>query len=107
MNSQQALLELTLLNAEAQEESFERFFITGTKMGIPPEVLTRLHTLWEQVRIIGGHAIAIGKIIVERIFAFLRANPRIAVGAAIGLIVAYLLTGVPFIGPSWLRWRPC
>lgn len=99
MNSQQALLELTLLNAEAQEESFEKFFIAGTKMGIPPEVLTRLHTLWEQVQVVAGHAVAIGKIIVQRIFAFLSANPRIAIGVAIGLALTYLLTGVPFIGP--------
>lgn len=99
MNPKAALLELTLMNAEAEEESFEKFFISGTKMGIPTEVLTRLHQLWEQVQVIGGHAIAVGKIMVERIFAFLSANPRIAVGAAIGLALTYLLSGIPFIAP--------
>ncbi|BDT65953.1 hypothetical protein os1_01040 [Comamonadaceae bacterium OS-1] len=98
MNPKAALLELTLMNAEVDEESFENFFIKGTKMGIPAEVLTRLNQLWEQVQVIGGHVIAVGKIIVERMFAFLSANPRIAVGAAIGLAVGYLLTGIPFIG---------
>ena len=98
MNPEAALLELTLMNAEADEEGFEKFFVQGTKMGIPAEVLTRLSQLWDQVQVIGGHAIAIGKIIVQRIFAFLQANPRVAIGAAIGMAVAYLLTGIPFVG---------
>lgn len=99
MKPEVALLELTLMNAEAEEESFEKFFVRGTKMGIPVELLTRLSELWEQVQVIGGHVIAVGKIVVERIFAFLRANPRLPIGAAVGLIVWHLLTTIPLIGP--------
>lgn len=99
LSSNQALLELTLLNAETSDASFEDFFVAGIGKGLPPEVLTRLKELWDQTKLIGGELVAIGKIIVQKIFEFLKANPKLAIGLAMGVAVGALIGGIPIIGP--------
>lgn len=95
----QALMELTLLNAETSDERFEDFFVDGVGLGLPVEVLTRLKDLWGQTKRIGGEIVAIGKIIVQKIFEFLKANLNLMVGFAMGAAVGALVVGIPFIGP--------
>jgi hypothetical protein len=99
MNANEALLEMSLLNAEAEESEFEQIYLTGQKMGIAPEIMTRLRSIWTQTKVVRGESVAIGKIIVNRIFEFLKANPRIVVGVAIGMVIGYLIVGIPFLGP--------
>ena len=96
---EQGMFELSMLNAETSEAEFEEVIIEGIKMGIPPEILTRLQELWEATKEIAGEIVAIGKIIVMEIINFLRANATIAVGVAIGAAVSSLLLIIPFIGP--------
>lgn len=95
----QALMELTLLNAETSNKSFEDFFVAGADFGLPAEVLTRLKELWDQTKLIGGEIVAIGKIIVQNIFEFLKANLNLMVGFAMGVAVGALVGAIPFIGP--------
>lgn len=98
-NSEQGLFDLTLLNAESANASFDNIVLDGIRYGIPPEILTRLKVIWEQTKEIAGEFIAIGKIIVQMTFDFLKANPKLALGIALGATVSALIAGIPFIGP--------
>lgn len=59
-----ALLELTLLNAEQIDDNFDDLLIDSLKRNIPPEIVTRLLELWSQTKEVAGEVVAIGKIIV-------------------------------------------
>lgn len=100
MKPEAALLELTVVNAELQEtESFATAARELLDRGLPPEVVTRLQSLWEKTKVIGGEVIAVGKIIVKKIVDFFLANPGLAIGLAIGAAVAALVSAsIPFIG---------
>lgn len=99
LTPEQGLFELTLLNAEKIENDFDDVVLDGIKRGIPLEILTRLKELWEVSKNIAGEVIAVGKIIVSTIIEFIKANSRLAIGAAIGAAVTVLIAGIPFIGP--------
>lgn len=98
-SSEQALFELTLLNAESSKSEFDDVVISGLKRGIPPEILTRLKELWQHTKVVAGEVVAIGKIIVQKIIDFLLANEKLAIGLAIGAAVSVLIAGIPFLGP--------
>jgi hypothetical protein len=99
---EQALFELSMLNAEQLQIEFEEVVIEGMKRGIPAEILTRLKDLWEATQDIAGEIIAIGKIIVLAIIDFLKANPTLLAGMALGAAVSSLVLTVPFLGPLLL-----
>ena len=95
---EQGLFELTLINAEVTESSFDDVVVEALSRGIPPEIVTRLKDLWEQTKVIAGEIVAIGKIIVAQIFDFLRKNPKLTIGLALGAAVSVLIGGIPLIG---------
>lgn len=95
----QALLELTFLNAESSSVEFDDTLIASLKRGIPPELLTRLSELWNQTKVVAGEVIAVGKIIVRKIIEFLLENPKLSIGIAVGAFLSALVAGIPFIGP--------
>lgn len=99
LNSEQAMLEFTLLNAETTGQSFDDVVLEGLQRGIPPEMLTRMKSLWEQTKQIGNEVIEVGKIIVMKIIEFLKANPKLAASLAIGAAVYLLAHTIPLIGP--------
>lgn len=99
LNSEQAMLEFTLLNAETYGQSFDDVVLEGLQRGIPPELLTRMKSLWEKTKQIGNEVIEVGKIIVMKIIEFLRNNPKLAASLAIGAAVYLLAHAIPFIGP--------
>lgn len=99
LSPEEGLFELTLLNAEKKDYAFEDFVIEGVRKGIPLEIITRLQEVWRVTKNIAGEVIAIGKIIVIAIFDFLKANPLLTAGMAIGAAVSSLIFAVPFIGP--------
>ncbi|NOU15575.1 MAG: hypothetical protein HOO92_16705 [Methylococcaceae bacterium] len=94
-----ALIELTLLNAEHSDESFDDLLIDSLKRNIPPEIATRLLELWSQTKVVAGEVVAVGKIIVRKIIDFLLNNPKMTIGIAIGAALSVLVAGIPFIGP--------
>ena len=98
MTPEVAMLELTLRTAEQSESSFDDVFVLGLRGGLPAEVLTRLHDLWDKTLEIAGEVVAIGKIVINEIVAFIKANPGLAVGAALGAAVGLLISSVPFLG---------
>lgn len=99
LRSEQALFELTLLNAEASDDEFDEVIIPLLNRGIPPEILTRLLQLWEHTKTVAGEIVAVGKIIVRAIVDFLIANPKLTIGLAIGGALASLIAAIPFLGP--------
>jgi hypothetical protein len=99
LKPEQGMFELTLMNAEASSAQFDDVAVEVLNRGIPPELVTRLKELWEQTKVIAGEIVAIGKIIVRQIIEFLKQNPRLTVGMALGAAVAALIGGIPLIGP--------
>lgn len=99
LSKEQGVFELTLLNAELSREQFDDFVIMGVSRGIPVEIMTRLRGLWNLTKEIAGEVVAIGKIVVRKIFEFLKANPNLSIGIALGAAVGALISGIPFIGP--------
>lgn len=98
ITSEAAMLELTLRTAEQSDSAFDDVFVLGLRGGVPAEILTRLHDLWDKTLEIAGEVIAIGKIVINDIVAFIKANPALAVGAALGAAVGLLISSVPWIG---------
>jgi hypothetical protein len=94
-----ALMELTLLNADYFDDEFDDVIIASLKRNIPPEIITRLMELWSQTKEVAGEVIAIGKIIVRKIIEFLLDNPKLTIGIAIGVALGVLVAGIPLIGP--------
>lgn len=99
MTSELALLELTVIDAEAAPLTFAEAAKEMLNRGLPPELVTRLEDLWDKTKVIGGQVIAIGKIIVKKIIDFFLANPGLAIGLVIGAAVGALVSAsIPFIG---------
>lgn len=96
---EQGLFELSLMNAETSGSSFEDVVLDGINRGIPPEILTRLKELWDITKVVAGEIVAVGKIIVKSIIDFIKINPELTIGAALGASVSVLIAGIPFIGP--------
>ena len=99
LTKEQGLFELTLLNAETARDRFDDLVVEGLGMGIPAELMTRLQDLWEHTKVIAGEAVCFGKILVLRIFDFIKANRHLSIGLAIGAALAALVACIPFLGP--------
>lgn len=99
LTREQGAFELTLLNAEHSDGRFEDVLIDGLELGIPAEIMTRLESLWRVTKTIAGELVAIGKILVTQILAFMKAHPGIGIGVALGAAAGALTAGIPFIGP--------
>ncbi|WP_138411991.1 hypothetical protein [Stutzerimonas nosocomialis] len=92
------MFELTLLNAEVGPQSMDDILVVGLNRGIPPEIMTRLKALWTTTKMVAGEIVSIGKIVVVKIFEFLKANPNLTIGIALGAAVGALVAGIPFLG---------
>jgi len=99
INNTEAISRLKSLNEQTIGLSFHEFLLDGVQRKIPVEILTRMEDLWDTTQRIGKEIIAIGKIIVMKIFDFLKANPKLAAGMAVGVIVYFLSNTIPLIGP--------
>ena len=102
LSSEQALFELSMLNAERLQFEFDDVVVEGVKRGLPTEILTRLKDIWEATQDIAGEIIAIGKIIVMAIIDFFKANPTLTAGMVLGAAVSSLVLMIPFLGPLLL-----
>lgn len=98
LTKEQGAFELTLLNAEMTQEQLDNVMIQGLNMGIAPEIMTRIKSLWSITQLVAGEVIAVGKIIALKIFEFLKANPNLTIGLALGAAVGVLVAGIPFLG---------
>ncbi|MDH4562309.1 hypothetical protein [Pseudomonas sp. BN411] len=98
LTKERGMFELTLLNAAVSREQLDDVLVMGLNRGIPPEIMTRLESVWGMTRTIAGEVVAIGKIVVMKIFEFLKANPNLTIGIALGAAVGTLIAGIPFLG---------
>ncbi|MER0561913.1 hypothetical protein AAA518_10290 [Pseudomonas aeruginosa] len=98
LTKERGMFELTLLNAEVSREQLDDVLVMGLNRGIPPEIMTRLESMWGVTRMIAGEIVAIGKIVVVKIFEFLKANPNLTIGIALGAAVGTLIAGIPLLG---------
>lgn len=96
--SDEALMEISLLNAEAKSMTFDDFAVEALSLGIPPEIVTRMKTLWSATKQIGGELVKIGKILIGKIMEFLHKHPGLTVGLAIGAAASALIASIPFLG---------
>jgi uncharacterized membrane protein len=99
MTREAARFELTLLCAEQSAVSFDDVLVAGARHRIPAEFVTRLKSVWEFSRHLGGEVIEIGKIVVNQILKFLDAHPGMVWGLVVGTALAVLVSSVPILGP--------
>lgn len=95
----QANLELLLLSSEAEAISNGDIYAWLKDMGLPNEVAIRLKDFAEMTAEVGKRAIHVGKLILIKMIAFVKAHPKLAVGIAIGAAIGSLVSAIPWIGP--------
>jgi ElaB/YqjD/DUF883 family membrane-anchored ribosome-binding protein len=99
----QSNLKLALWNAEAESTTSSQFYAAVQELGLPQEVVSRLHELITFTKKVTGKVYAIGKIVLLKIIEFVKAHPFLVVGAGIGAVIgaaiAGLITSIPFVGP--------
>lgn len=99
--------KMDLLILESKASSFDEIeFVTDlTNKGVSKEIVTRLQLLGSQIKYVANQSIKIGKIILMKLWDFIKENPNLAIGMAIGLglavLAGMLLSIIPFIG-TWL-----
>lgn len=98
LTKEQGVFELTLLNAEVSRQQLDDVIVLGLNKGIAPEIMTRLEGLWSVTKTIAGEIVAVGKIVVLKIFEFFKANPNLTIGIALGAAVGALVAGIPVLG---------
>ena len=100
----EAELKLAVLNSNVAEMDRTDIVTRLTNMRLPQEVVTRIDELWDKTKVVGGHVIQIGKIILAEILKFAEKNPHlvlgVALGAAVGALVGMLVGIVPWIGAT-------
>lgn len=96
MNMNEAKLELAVIECDIVEDSKLELVTRLTNEGFPQEVVTRISQLWDQTKKIGEEIYHVGKIIISKILAFLKANPNLTAGMGVGLAIGIL---IPFVGP--------
>jgi len=99
MTNEQAMLELTLINAELPDQDFDDVVVEGLRSGILPELLTRMKSLWEQTKEFAGEVIEVGKIVVMQIIEFIRAHPKLGKSLALGAAAYFISHAIPVVGP--------
>ena len=103
----QAKGKLNLMSLEAQAVLLKEIdFVTLlVNANFPTEITSRLSKLLSATKKIGEQVIHIGKIILMKVLDFVKENPNLSIGIAVGLslsIISGLLSiTVPFIG-TWL-----
>jgi uncharacterized membrane protein len=95
---EQAELEMTLLQVDADSMSSSDLYVWLQQSGLSPELAGKLHNLVEKTKEIGGEVIAIGKIILIKIIEFAKENQNLAIGVVVGAVIAAMLSAIPVLG---------
>jgi len=85
---------------QSKDAVFEFFMIKN----LPKQVIHYITKLWDYTHTIGESVIAIGKIILLKIIDFIKENPNMAFGTALGAIAGAMassfISWIPFIGQA-------
>lgn len=102
LSAGQANLKLALWNAEAESVKSFEVYVQLQELGLPEEVVSRLHELVTYTKKVAGKVFAVGKIVLFKILEFVKAHPFLVVGVGIGAVlgaaIAALITSIPFLG---------
>lgn len=99
ITSEKALFDISSLNAESKEWTFDNEAVKLLNLGLPAELVTRLEAIWGTIKVIGNETVAVGKIIVKKIVDFMLNNSGMTVGLLFGAAVAaFLSASIPFVG---------
>lgn len=103
LSTAQANLKLAIWNAEADSVTSSDLYVQIQELGLPEEVVSRLHELVSFTQRVAGKVFSIGKIVLLKILDFVKAHPFLIAGAGIGVVIgsaiAGLITAIPFLGP--------
>ena len=99
MSATMAKLELMSLNSETLDLDWVDIATLLHARGAKLELVTRMQDLWEKTKIIAGEVVNVGRILVLKIWEFIKNNPNIVLGIAIGAAIGALVNLIPFIGP--------
>ena len=93
-----ATFELFDLNSDVHNLEWVDIVTLLNNRGAKLELVTRMQELWEKTKIIAGEVVNIGRILVLKIWEFIKANPNLFLGVAIGAAIGALVGLIPFIG---------
>lgn len=99
MVKEKAELDILLLNATSNDINKLDIISEFINRGLPIEIVTRLESLWDMTKTIANDIINVGKIILIKIWEFIKENVNMAIGIAIGVAIGSLVALVPFFGP--------
>ena len=98
----QANLQLAIWNKQAEASTSEELYVRIQKLGLPEEIVARLHDLILKVQQAAGKVIHIGKIILIKLLEFVEEHFFLVAGAGIGAVLgaalAGLITSIPIVG---------
>ncbi len=102
LSKAQASLKLALWNAEAEFFKSSELYRKLQELGLPTEIVDRLHELINFTKNVTGKVLSVGKIVLLKIIEFVKSHPFLVagmgVGAVIGTAIAGLITSIPFLG---------
>jgi hypothetical protein len=93
-----AILEMFELNSDTSDLDWADVVTLLHSRGAHLELITRLQELWEKTKIIAGEVVNVGRIIVMKIWEFIKSNPNLVLGVVIGAALGALVNLIPFIG---------
>ncbi|WP_295404438.1 hypothetical protein [uncultured Thiocystis sp.] len=99
MTGTEAKLELMILNADTQALEWTDMATLLHGRGASLELVTRMQDLWEKTKVVGGVLVNIGRVIVLKIWEFMRANSNMVLGTVLGAALGALVNLIPWIGP--------
>lgn len=102
MNTAQGKMELLVLQAKAEQINEADFIADLVNKGLGADIIARLQILLSKMVYIGDQIIHIGKIILMKLWEFIKENPHMVIGFAIGVgltgLSSMLIASVPFFG---------
>ncbi|MBP9634373.1 MAG: hypothetical protein KBE28_05065 [Nitrospira sp.] len=99
MTRAQASLEMALWHADAEAMSSSDLYVWLRESGLPPEIAIRLKELVGFTAKVGTKVVSLGKIILVKLFEFIKKHQNLAVGMALGAAIASIVSSVPILGP--------
>jgi len=94
LSTAQANLKLALWNVEAESVKSSEVYAQLQELGLPEEVVSRLHELITFTKKVTGKVFAVGKIVLLKILQFVKAHPFLVVGAGIGAVIGAAIAGL-------------
>lgn len=99
----QANLKLALWDTEAESVKSSDVYAQLQDLGLPEEIVSRLHELITFTKKVAGKVLAVGKIVLLKIIEFVKAHPFLVAGMGVGYVIGAAISGliisVPILGP--------